>query len=66
MTALSGNGFETIFSFLNQSSELRRDRVAYERTNPLSPIAHAYGSGQLMIGTELMLFFGLPSINRSL
>jgi hypothetical protein len=26
----------------------------------------AYGSGQLMIGTELMLFFGLPSMTRSL
>ena len=25
-----------------------------------------YGSGQLMIGTELMLFFGLPSMTRSL
>ena len=27
---------------------------------------HTYGSGQLMIGTELMLFFGLPSMTRSL
>ena len=25
-----------------------------------------YGSGQLMIGTELILFFGLPSMTRSL
>jgi len=25
-----------------------------------------YGSGQLMIGTELMLFLGLPSMTRSL
>jgi hypothetical protein len=27
---------------------------------------HTYGSGQLMIGTLLMLFFGLPSMTRSL
>jgi hypothetical protein len=27
---------------------------------------HTYRSGQLMIGTELMLFFGLPSMTRSL
>jgi hypothetical protein len=27
---------------------------------------HTYGSGQAMIGTELMLFFGLPSMTRSL
>jgi hypothetical protein len=42
---------------------------------PASPapsrVAHAnwlddYGFGQLLIGTELMLFFGLPSIIRSL
>ena len=34
-------------------------------------VAHAnwfddYGSGQLLIGTELMLFFGLPSMTLSL
>ena len=26
----------------------------------------SYGSGQAMIGTLLMLFFGLPSMTRSL
>src|ERR1700730_16196623 len=66
MTALSGNGFETIFSFLNQSSELRRDRGGVREDESSLAIAHAYGSGQLMIGTELMLFFGLPSMTRSL
>jgi hypothetical protein len=37
----------------------------------VTKFAHAnrpydYGSGQLMIGTELMLFFGLPSMTLSL
>jgi hypothetical protein len=27
---------------------------------------HAYGASQVMIGTLLMLFFGLPSMPRSL
>jgi transposase len=36
-------------------------------TKPMGGWApHGYGSGQLMIGTELMLFFGLPSMIRSL
>ena len=30
------------------------------------PYGYGYGSGQLMIGTLLMLFFGLPSMTRSL
>ena len=28
----------------------------------LAQTTHGYGSGQLMIGTLLMLFFGLPSM----
>jgi hypothetical protein len=35
------------------------------RSLPGEP-AHTYGTGQLMIGTLLMLFFGLPSMTRSL
>jgi hypothetical protein len=36
--------------------------------SPLSTLLtiHTYGSGQAMIGTLLMLFFGLPSMTRSL
>jgi hypothetical protein len=41
--------------------------VAFKGTDdPPRPTTRAYGSGQLMIGTELMLFFGLPSMTRSL
>jgi hypothetical protein len=56
--------------------------VARKQSNPdttccpclassVTKFAHAdrpydYGSGQLMIGTELMLFLGLPSITLSL
>jgi hypothetical protein len=31
-----------------------------------SPTTYGHGSGQAMIGTLLMLFFGLPSMTRSL
>ena len=41
--------------------------VAFKGTDDAPrPTTRAYGSGQAMIGTELMLFFGLPSMTLSL
>jgi len=38
----------------------------HNRPSPTLLTIHTYGSGQAMIGTLLMLFFGLPSMTRSL
>jgi hypothetical protein len=36
------------------------------RTGRMGQAVRVYGTGHPMIGTALMLFFGLPSITRSL
>src|SRR5260370_23606286 len=53
------------FGNANRGVKVGRPSPLYRVNIPRRITIHTYGSGQLMIGTLLMLFFGLPSMTRS-